>query len=558
MILKVRIFVLVLFFSVVTISQTLNITVSENNFGIDASNLIIVSRMENIENFIDIQNNYTEVTISFNGSVFTFNTVPNSLSYSSSYSVFNTVGEFTLFFTSLPLIHIDSTIEIVDEPKTPANFVYVGEEVIESIIGIELHGASSQTFPKKTYNIEFWDDEEGENSHNERLANLRNDDDWILDGLWNEPMRLRSYTANKYWLEIHTPSYSDDEPNAKPGVDVAYAEMFLNGSYNGIYLISEKVDRKLLKLKKYNDVIRGELYKSTSYQGAPGFSALIDFDNQLRSWNNYDYKYPKENQETNWQNIYDYVDFVMHSTDEEFKNNIWNYFDKENAIHFFIFTNFLRARDNTTKNTYLSKYKQSTPYFMVPWDLDMIWGNSWNGSVDEEMGRIMSSRLFDRLIESSDRTLFLNDLIEAWDDLREGLISLESVESHVDIPYNYLVNNNIYNREYMVYPSHDFNTRDFISYRLENRLQFMDTYFNVLRFPASVSDPIKECYIYPNPSANSIGISLDEDVVFKLYDINNRLVLKGETKDKSIDVSVLNAGVYLLKIKNTIIKIVKL
>ena len=34
-------------------------------------------------------------------------------------------------------------------------------DVIVSKIGIEIRGGFSQTFPKKTYDLEFWDDELG-------------------------------------------------------------------------------------------------------------------------------------------------------------------------------------------------------------------------------------------------------------------------------------------------------------------------------------------------------------------------------------------------------------
>ena len=106
--------------------------------------------------------------------------------------------------------------------------------------------------------MEFWNDTLGAVTSDVSFGELRTDDDWILDALYNEPLRLRSYVANKLWLSIHqNPYYIDERPNAKSAADVMYVEVFLNGNYNGIYNLSEQVDKKQLKLKSYKEIIRG-------------------------------------------------------------------------------------------------------------------------------------------------------------------------------------------------------------------------------------------------------------------------------------------------------------
>jgi hypothetical protein len=85
----------------------------------------------------------------------------------------------------------------------------------------------------------------------------------VLDALYNEPLRVNAYVAHKLWLDLHTPYYTDREPEARAGADVRYVEVFEDGRYRGVYLQSEQVDRKQLKLKKTKDgEVRGELYKA--------------------------------------------------------------------------------------------------------------------------------------------------------------------------------------------------------------------------------------------------------------------------------------------------------
>ena len=288
--------------------------------------------------------------------------------------------QFVLYFTPLPIISIETNNIIVDEPKVQAVFTYSdNEQTLSSNIGIEIRGGASQSYPKKTYDIEFWDDETGNLNVDMKFGQLREDDDWILDALYNEPLRLRSYTANKLWKQIQVPYYVNYEPKAKPGADVMYVEMFLNGVYNGLYNLSEPIDRKQLKIKKFNDNLRGELYKGYTW-GASTFTSLPSYNNNSRVWGGYEFEYPKSSEITDWSSLYQFTNFVINSSELEFENDIWSRFEKDNFINYFLFLNLIRATDNTGKNIYLAKYKQGEPYFYIPWDLDGCFGTIWNGT----------------------------------------------------------------------------------------------------------------------------------------------------------------------------------
>lgn len=332
-------------------SQSLIINVSENHFHIDETNLLIVSHIE-VEEFNDLSN-FSELILSLNEKEYYFNIIPENLDYTKSYLINNGSNQYVLYFTPLPIISIDALEGIVDEPKRLANFVYSDEQqVINSKIGIELRGGSSQGYPKKTFDIEFWEEENGEKKRDVQFGNLRSDDDWILDGLYNEPLRLRSFVANNIWLDIHKPYYLEDEPDAKSGANVMYAELFLNGKYNGVYNISEQIDKKQLKLKSYKEDIRGELYKGISW-GASTFSSLPNYNNDLNTWSGYQVKYPDEGDIIDWENLYSFTDFVLNSSETYFIENIWSEFNYDNYLDYFIFLNLLRATDNSGKNIYL-------------------------------------------------------------------------------------------------------------------------------------------------------------------------------------------------------------
>ena len=68
--------------------------------------------------------------------------------------------------------------------------------------------------------------------------------------------------------------------------------------------------------------------------------------------------------------------------------------------------------------------------------------------------------------------------------------------------------------------------------------------------------------IYPNPSNDFInieGLNKNENTVIKLYDLQGKLILSSEVKEKgSIDISELNNGVYVILIGDMTHKIIKM
>lgn len=145
--------------------------------------------------------------------------------------------------------------------------IETNQSFLEFHIGIQYRGGWSQSLPKKSMEIEFWTDSTGTETVDHSLLGMRSDDDWNLQAMYNEPLRIRSKTSNDLWRMINTLHYQNQEPKAINGIRMKYVELFVNNEYRGLYCLGEKVDRKQLKLKKYNGNIRGELYKGVSWEG---------------------------------------------------------------------------------------------------------------------------------------------------------------------------------------------------------------------------------------------------------------------------------------------------
>lgn len=559
---KAYLLIFTLVYSTFICSQTLNINVSDNKFGIDEALSVIVSRIQDIGNYQNI-GSYDEIIITFGENDYSFISSPDSLEYSNSYIVedVNTSNQYTLYFTQLPIILIESDNTIVDEPKVLASLVYTDDEqTVTSNIGIELRGGSSQGYPKKTYDIEFWEDETGNENRDVQFGELREDDDWILDALYNEPLRLRSYTASKLWKGIHTTYHIDDESEAKSGADVMYVEIFLNRQYNGIYNLSEQVDRKQLKLKKFNGNIRGELYKGYSWGASVTFTSLPSYNNNNRVWSGYQFKYPNENDITDWNNLYQFTDFVINSSESDFATNIWSEFVEDNLVDYFLFLNLIRATDNKGKNIYLAKYKTDEPYYYIPWDLDGCFGTIWNGTNQNITNDILTNGFMKRVIDENPNNTFTN-IASTWFDYRDDIFSLNSLSNSITNQYNFFQDNKVYEREFLVYSNYSFDNQslEYTLNWLENRLEYLDIYFgNILSINSITTS--NNFSIYPNPAINKIHInSIKEldDKNYKIFNCLGQLVSNGTIENKQIKIERLDKGIYYVIIEGISLKLIK-
>ncbi len=451
----------------------------EEHYGIDEEHKIIVWNFRLPDS---LTSNTDILQITFGGA-YRFSSPTDSLMYTKSYDVRRDDEIFRLYITQSPIIKITSEETILDDPKVPSQFSFADHNSSKTgVAGIELRGNISLKFPKKSYDLEFWENPEEETSVDMKFGSLRNDDDWILDGLYNEPLRLRSYFCNTLWLSIHNPQYIDQDRDAKSGIDLMFTEVFLNSKYIGIHALTEQVDRKLLQLKKFKKgKVRGELFKAGSHNGAPAYMSVPKYNNIFPHWAGYEIEYPFVNYKAQWKNIHKFTKFVIKSKDSIFKKKVGAKFDLDNAIDYFLFVNLVRATDNLGKNFYVARYDKKTPYFNVPWDLDGVLGTIQDGKRISTTNDILSNGLFDRLLKVNPDH-YRQRLKDRWFSLREQQFSNTSLFENLKLAYDFFENNKVYEREALIWPSDTAlsNHFEYIKTWLIDRLLYLDTYIREL------------------------------------------------------------------------------
>ena len=469
---------------------------------------------------------------------------------------------YKLFRTPMPIITIATEGPIVNSPAVHGTISVTDADgnVIEMHAGFKIRGTASQQYDKKSYRVELWADATGSTMMDTTFLGLRSDDDWNLEAMWAQPLRLRDKVANELWMEMHQLYYQDLEPDARSGVRMEYADVFVNGSYVGIYALSERMDRKQLELKKFNGENRGLLYKGNG-SGAPTFESLPAYDNTLGTWDNYEWVYPNEAEASyDWSHLYSFTNFVMNASDNVFYAQYSAQFDKGNAIDYYLFINVLQAMDNMGRNLFLARYKKTGPYFYLPWDLDAVWGLDTDGKPTNNSNGLMSNGFYDRLIHDCTNNGFVASAQTRYNALRNTILTKEHIMQLVQNQYNALLENGAYDREHEAWPDFtlDESQLTYMSNWLEARFNYLDAEINAacgtwgIEDPEPVEEPTQTVEVFPNPAKDRINIHFAEacDASVRLYDMTGRMVYSNSSNAQAfvIPTQGLSKGIYTLLI----------
>lgn len=356
-----------------------------------------------------------------------------------------------LNITGLPLVSIHAPEGIVDEPKRPCDMIIIdpkgrtnfgaqkGLKYFETYAGIEWRGSGALRYDKKAYGFKLR--EKGtEASIDAEILGLRDDNNWILDAMWLDKAKMRNRVCFDLWNEFNELYYklSGDEKKAQSGTHGHLVEVFLDGAYHGLYVLSDKLDRKQLKLKKDG----GYLYKLGDWTDEcllRGYTS--NYNNNSLIWNGVEMDYPDEIGKVEFKYYKELIDFVAKSSKEDFAANFESRIDMANMVDCFIFTNLILAYDNIGRNTYWGIYDIKKSNKMIPliWDLDGTLGRTWDQKEeDPNSGWVVNSRhngssykIYQRILEENPANIHTK-IKERWNDIKNKALSTSNVNSKLD------------------------------------------------------------------------------------------------------------------------------
>lgn len=355
----------------------------------------------------------------------------------------------TGFCTNLPIIIIDKKGQEIRSGDGEDAFIKADVRIIDnksdnnhetdlpslrSKIMIKYRGQSSLHYKKKQYLIKLITDDGQDNK--QPVIGMSPGDEWVLNGSYIDNSLLRNYLAYNISGEIM--NYA---PN------VRFCEVIMKdgstGSYQGIYVMTESVDRQAgrLNLTKYDQsradssfIIRRDR-KNDSEVVLNNYGTTSGLTREYLS-----VKYPVKSQITNEtvENIENYIssfEKVLYSADKEEKKAYPTYIDVDSFVDYFIINEFFANYDAGLHSTYAYKEAGGKMYMGPVWDFDMSLDNYDKQALNVKSMAMGSSPWFDALVKDKS---FVDKVISRYRYLRKGVLSEEHIFQYIDGVVSYI------------------------------------------------------------------------------------------------------------------------
>ena len=351
---------------------------------------------------------------------------------------------------SLPLVNL--TVDVTSINRTdyvPAEIEIADyqrrtdpeSETVRYHCKLRYRGAIAASYSKKSFAVKLYD-EAGEDL-DANIFGIREENSWILDAMAIDRTRMRNRVCFDVWNDMSQTPYETDFDN-RNGTEGVFVEVFLNGEYHGLYCMTDKIDRKLLGLKKAkvdNDgtvAVKGLLYKGVSWGSGHNLLSYIEAATDKDTWNAWELQYPDDYPSIDtWQPLMDLIDFCSNKTsDDDFLQSYEEWFFPDNLADYVAFTLALQVGDNVYKNTFLSTVDitKGHRYMLSPWDMDMSLGGNWDGKYNERVatiGQYNSKAPFNRLI-GRNVDGFVSRLTDTWTAHYATLFTPDSIGHRLD------------------------------------------------------------------------------------------------------------------------------
>lgn len=518
------------------------------------------------------------------GQPFTFSDLTGEQTYSLSVVRGDVpVATARIIFTSMPVIEVNGTFSttysqgtfrVLEPDAQAAATLYKAR--------IRHRGATASGKQKKSYAVKLIDD--AGNPIDETFCGMRNDNNWILDAMAIDPSRMRNRVSTDLWNDFSVRPYHHVlEPEAKNGTRGVFAEVILNGKYNGLYCFTEKIDRKQLKLKKCDPSsaeypVRGVLYKSKqwSYEVLMGhqlgvnsypYTTPSSYSNYRDSWTGYEVKYPDlaDGEPIDWAPLYNAVRLVAQGSQTNFVSQVGDYFDLPLFRDYYLFSELMLATDNHGKNLYLYAHNKNTNACLsiAPWDLDGTWGRRWDGSTYyTSAAQDFVSFLWAH--EHGELTLYkrLRQFdVDNWNDelalryaiLRKTLFDPDSLKARFAAYTDHFLTSGAARREVASWSGIDNSGLNFekelsyISTWIDDRVAWMDDYYKIDEIDTQIGDVRAKDNLHVAGGNGCLMVDTPEPLRTPLLLPDGRMVRMLDLPAGQTEVQGLRPGIYLLK-----------
>lgn len=470
------------------------------------------------------------------------------------------------------------------------------------IAAFKYRGASSSNYPKRSYAIKLRD--ENGNSVDRKLLGYRSDNNWILDAMYIDLACMRNRVATDLWNAFECkPYYADREKKVRTGTRGKFVEVILNGEWWGLYCMTEKMDRKQLKLKKFvpaaqsatgEDEVHGVLYKAKqwSYEVFMGHESNDDNDNKQviyphkkvsdyknilgqETWCEYEFKYPDyEDEAVEWRPLHDAANMVATSFILNI-DSVKSRFDYPMLRDYYLFIDLLLATDNHGKNLFWYAYDTQGPegdkLSLAPWDLDGTFGQDWDGLTTNTKDVMLD---FDTYIKEREHGQFAifdliksrpewkQDLKDRYAELRiKGVISGDSIANRFA---NYASlfeasladqrEQNMWSKEYHSRHKDIQGGATYAESWIRRRVNWLDQKYGFDATVTAINEAKAEAYFAALGGVGCISVNAGKAQSVRIYNIAGQLVRNAQVGSGVTTINGIPAGIYVVNGTKVMVK----
>ena len=426
-----------------------------------------------------------------------------------------------------------------------------GSTVSYDNILLKTRGATAKDYANKpALNIKFRTAEGDELDTD--LLGLRKASTFILDAMAIDRINMRNRVAFDIWNSFSRLPYETDF-GSRNGTVGRFVEVFLNGKYKGIYCLSDKINRKLLDLKKPEVdeaagtvTVRGVLYKNGTNdignQNTPGF--FNDYSVYVAAY--HDAWELHEPDDYPSEEVWAPLAELYSNGNKESYRYVKEHFFLENLADYTIHIMALSIADNWgAKNRYFSvrnitKTDDRGKFVITPWDLDTSLGGSYKGAY---YGGQYSSWAVGDVAKNPPMPIapcmgqpeFRSLLKKRWIEGSLGAFAVDSVKERLESYADLFIDSGAWQRTLEAANNHDLTVTDLkeevrlIGEWYERRFEEMDRYFNVTAAEREEAAGIEGAVEERIPSENYIyniqGIRVNDMNAPGLYIVNGKKIL---------------------------------
>lgn len=470
------------------------------------------------------------------------------------------------------------------------------------IAAFKYRGASSSNYPKRSYAIKLRD--ENGNSVDRKLLGYRSDNNWILDAMYIDLACMRNRVATDLWNAFECkPYYADREKKVRTGTRGKFVEVILNGQWWGLYCMTEKMDRKQLKLKKFvpaaqsttgENEVHGVLYKSNqwTYEVFMGHESnddndykqviyphkkVSDYKNILgkETWCEYEFKYPDyEDEAVEWRPLHDAANMVATSFILNI-DSVKSRFDYPMLRDYYLFIDLLLATDNHGKNLFWYAYDTQGPegdkLSLAPWDLDGTFGQDWDGVITNTKDVTLD---FDTYIKNYEhgqfaifdliksRSEWQQDLKDRYAELRiKGVISGDSIANrfanYASLFEASLADQREQNMWSKTYHSRHKDIQGGATYAeswIRRRVNWLDQKYGFDPAVTAINEAKAEAYFAALGGVGCISVNAGKAQSVRIYNIAGQLVRNAQVGSGVTTINGIPAGIYVVNGTKVMVK----